>query len=89
MRERAIQGRGADRIEQQQPKGRNSALERIHDARRPWDHGIRVGHGGAGVIFAKGLNLLSGVRFNPLIGAARISAFPMASRVVNRVGLGA
>ena len=25
--------------------------------------------------------------FNPLIGAAGISAFPMAARVVNRVGL--
>ncbi len=39
----------------------------------------------AGVLFAKGLNALSGDRFNPLIGAAGISAFPMAARVVHRV----
>jgi oxaloacetate decarboxylase beta subunit len=41
----------------------------------------------AGLLFAKGLNAASGGRFNPLIGAAGISAFPMAARVVNRVGL--
>lgn len=41
----------------------------------------------AGVLFAKGLNLVSGGRFNPLLGAAGISAFPMAARVVNRAGL--
>ncbi len=41
----------------------------------------------AGIIFAKGLNLVSGGRFNPLLGAAGISAFPMAARVVNRIGL--
>jgi carboxybiotin decarboxylase len=41
----------------------------------------------AGLLFAKGLNVLSGGAFNPLIGAAGISAFPMAARVVNRVGL--
>lgn len=39
----------------------------------------------AGVLFAKGLNALSGGRFNPLIGAAGLSAFPMAARVVQRV----
>jgi oxaloacetate decarboxylase beta subunit len=41
----------------------------------------------AGLVFAKGLNAMSGGRFNPLIGAAGISAFPMAARVVNKVGL--
>jgi len=41
----------------------------------------------AGVLFAKLLNLASGGRFNPLIGGAGISAFPMAARVVNKVGL--
>jgi sodium ion-translocating decarboxylase beta subunit len=41
----------------------------------------------AGLLFAKGLNVLSGGRFNPLIGAAGISAFPMAARVVNKLGL--
>jgi oxaloacetate decarboxylase beta subunit len=41
----------------------------------------------AGLLFAKLLNAASGGRFNPLIGAAGISAFPMAARVVNRVGL--
>ena len=39
----------------------------------------------AGVLFAKLMNVLSGGRVNPLIGAAGISAFPMAARVVQRV----
>ena len=39
----------------------------------------------AGILFAKLLNVLSGGRVNPLIGAAGISAFPMAARVVQRV----
>ena len=39
----------------------------------------------AGVMFAKGLNLASKGQFNPLIGAAGISAFPMAARVVHKV----
>ncbi|HEU4918292.1 MAG TPA: sodium ion-translocating decarboxylase subunit beta [Candidatus Limnocylindrales bacterium] len=38
-----------------------------------------------GLVLAKGLNRLSGGTFNPLIGAAGISAFPMAARVVQRV----
>ncbi len=37
-------------------------------------------------VFAKFLNFLSKGRFNPLIGAAGISAFPMAARVVQKVG---
>jgi oxaloacetate decarboxylase beta subunit len=39
----------------------------------------------AGVLFGKLLNLFSGGKFNPLVGAAGISAFPMAARVVQRV----
>jgi carboxybiotin decarboxylase len=39
----------------------------------------------AGVLFAKLLNVLSGGRINPLVGAAGISAFPMAARVVQRM----
>jgi oxaloacetate decarboxylase beta subunit len=39
----------------------------------------------AGVLFAKLLNKLSGGKVNPLIGAAGISAFPMAARVVQKV----
>ncbi|WP_301102165.1 sodium ion-translocating decarboxylase subunit beta [Propionivibrio sp.] len=39
----------------------------------------------AGVLFAKILNWLSGGKVNPMIGAAGISAFPMAARVVQRV----
>lgn len=39
----------------------------------------------AGILFGKLLNVVSGGRFNPLIGAAGISAFPMAARVVQRV----
>ena len=41
----------------------------------------------AGIMFGKLLNLITRGKFNPLIGAAGISAFPMAARVVNRVGL--
>ncbi len=41
----------------------------------------------AGVLFGKLLCVLTGGRFNPLIGAAGISAFPMAARVVNKIGL--
>lgn len=37
-----------------------------------------------GILFGKLMNLLSGGRFNPLIGAAGISAFPMAARVVQK-----
>jgi oxaloacetate decarboxylase beta subunit len=37
----------------------------------------------AGILFGKLMNLASGGRFNPLIGAAGISAFPMAPRVVH------
>lgn len=41
--------------------------------------------GVAGVLFAKLLNRFSGGKLNPLIGAAGLSAFPMAARVVQRV----
>jgi oxaloacetate decarboxylase beta subunit len=40
----------------------------------------------AGLLFAKGLNWASRGGLNPLIGAAGISAFPMAARVVQRIG---
>ncbi len=39
-----------------------------------------------GVMFGKLMNLLSGGKINPLIGAAGISAYPMAARVVQREG---
>ena len=39
-----------------------------------------------GVFFAKFLNLFSKNKVNPMIGAAGISAFPMASRVVHKMG---
>lgn len=39
----------------------------------------------AGLLFGKFLNMVTGGKFNPLIGAAGISAFPMAARVVQRV----
>ena len=38
-----------------------------------------------GVMCAKLMNLFSKEKINPLIGAAGISAFPMASRVVEKV----
>ncbi len=40
-----------------------------------------------GVIFGKIMNMFSKTPVNPLIGAAGVSAVPMAARVVNKVGL--
>jgi oxaloacetate decarboxylase beta subunit len=40
----------------------------------------------AGLVFVKLLNLVASGKLNPLIGAAGISAFPMAARVVQRMG---
>ncbi|MBE7555364.1 MAG: sodium ion-translocating decarboxylase subunit beta [Anaerolineales bacterium] len=39
-----------------------------------------------GVLFGKVMYWLSGKKFNPLIGAAGISAFPMSARIVQRLG---
>ncbi len=39
-----------------------------------------------GVLFGKLMYVLSGKKFNPLIGAAGISAFPMSARIVQRLG---
>ena len=41
----------------------------------------------AGVLVAKFINVFSKTKINPLIGAAGVSAVPMAARVVNKVGL--
>ena len=41
----------------------------------------------SGVLMAKGMNLLSKTPINPIIGAAGVSAVPMAARVANKVGL--
>ena len=38
-----------------------------------------------GVLFAKFINLFTKKKINPMIGAAGISAFPMASRVVQKM----
>ena len=43
----------------------------------------------AGVLMAKVLNMFSENKVNPLIGAAGVSAVPMAARVANKVGLDA
>jgi oxaloacetate decarboxylase beta subunit len=40
-----------------------------------------------GIIVAKLINVFSKTKINPLIGAAGVSAVPMAARVVNKVGL--
>jgi len=40
-----------------------------------------------GVLFAKLMNKMSKTKINPLIGAAGVSAVPMAARVANKVGL--
>ncbi len=39
-----------------------------------------------GVLVGKLMYLLSGKKFNPLIGAAGISAFPMSARIVQKLG---
>ena len=41
----------------------------------------------AGVLFAKLMNLFSKEKINPMIGAAGISSFPMAARVVQKMAL--
>ncbi|MFT2111480.1 sodium ion-translocating decarboxylase subunit beta [Marinomonas sp. 2405UD68-3] len=41
----------------------------------------------AGIIMAKTMNRFADVKVNPLIGAAGVSAVPMAARVANKVGL--
>jgi oxaloacetate decarboxylase beta subunit len=41
----------------------------------------------AGVLMAKLMNKFSKDNINPLVGAAGVSAVPMAARVVNKVGL--
>ena len=41
----------------------------------------------SGVLMAKLMNVLSSQKVNPLIGAAGVSAVPMAARVANKVGL--
>ncbi|MCG8426464.1 MAG: sodium ion-translocating decarboxylase subunit beta [Chromatiales bacterium] len=40
-----------------------------------------------GVLMGKAMHRISGGKVNPLIGAAGVSAVPMAARVVNKVGL--
>ncbi|MDO6527927.1 sodium ion-translocating decarboxylase subunit beta [Motilimonas sp. 1_MG-2023] len=41
----------------------------------------------SGVLMAKLMSRMSGGKINPLLGAAGVSAVPMAARVVNKVGL--
>jgi len=41
----------------------------------------------AGVLLGKLMSVLSGGKINPMIGACGISAFPMSSRVVQKLGL--
>ncbi|MFZ5647945.1 MAG: sodium ion-translocating decarboxylase subunit beta [Bacillota bacterium] len=45
-----------------------------------------IGDTAAGIFMAKLMNLFSKNKINPLIGAAGISAFPMAARVAHKVG---
>ncbi len=40
-----------------------------------------------GVLFAKAINLFAKNKVNPMIGACGISAFPMSSRVIHKMGL--
>jgi oxaloacetate decarboxylase beta subunit len=39
-----------------------------------------------GILLAKLMNLVSKEKINPLLGAAGVSAVPMAARVVHKVG---
>lgn len=41
----------------------------------------------SGVLMGKIMNMFPGIKINPLIGAAGVSAVPMAARVANRVGM--
>ena len=41
----------------------------------------------SGILMGKAMHRLTGGKVNPLIGAAGVSAVPMAARVVNKVGL--
>jgi len=41
----------------------------------------------AGVLMAKFMNMFPGVKINPLIGSAGVSAVPMAARVSHRLGM--
>lgn len=41
----------------------------------------------SGVLLAKAMNMVATEKVNPLIGAAGVSAVPMAARVVNKVGM--
>jgi oxaloacetate decarboxylase beta subunit len=41
----------------------------------------------SGIVLAKLMNLFSKQKINPLLGAAGVSAVPMAARVVHKVGL--
>ena len=40
-----------------------------------------------GCLLAKGINLFSKNKINPMVGAAGISAFPMSARVIQKMGL--
>ena len=40
-----------------------------------------------GIFFVKLINLFSKKKINPMVGAAGISAFPMASRIVHQLGI--
>jgi oxaloacetate decarboxylase beta subunit len=40
----------------------------------------------SGILIAKAMNLMSSNKINPLLGAAGVSAVPMAARVVHKVG---
>ncbi len=42
-----------------------------------------------GILLAKAMNLVSANKINPLVGAAGVSAVPMAARVVHKVGAAA
>lgn len=46
-----------------------------------------IGDTACGLIFAKFLNLFRRKKLNPMLGACGISAFPMASRVVQKIAL--
>ena len=64
-----------------------SSSREYDDAMRSLDELERLFDTAGGVLFAKFLNLFMKKKVNPMIGAAGISAFPMSSRVVHKMGL--
>ncbi len=75
--------------------GLTVATKMHHEAFLQWQTLLIMGLGlvafmfdtAGGVLFAKFINLFSKNKVNPMIGACGISAFPMSSRVIHKMGI--